>query len=151
MEVWLLPSINAVSRKTAGSLLYPIIVYGCYLMYGNYGEYVFYYIPILILAICDPIAALTGKTWVIGEYTVFGKTKTFLGSGAFLTSAFITSFVLLLAISKAPIFEALILSVLISAITTVAEAFSHGGYDNLTIPGSATLLLLLGKEYFSFF
>ena len=146
-----LPSINAVKRKTVGSLLYPFIVYGCFLIYRHYDEFVFYYIPILILAICDPIAGLSGKTWPIGKYNIFGKTKTLLGSGAFLISSFLTSFILLMSVSKAPLFEALLLSVIISLITTVAEAFSHGGYDNLTIPGTTVLILLAGKEYFTFF
>ncbi|MEN0047927.1 MAG: phosphatidate cytidylyltransferase, partial [Bacteroidota bacterium] len=75
----LLPSINAVDRKTSGSLMYPIIVYGCYLVYSRYDQFMFYYIPILILALCDPIAAFVGMNYPVGKYQTFGKTKTWSG------------------------------------------------------------------------
>lgn len=147
-----LPSINAVDRKTKGSLLYPIVVYGLFLVYDHYDkESVYYYLPILILAICDPIAGLTGKKWPIGEYKLFGKKKTYLGSSAFFISAVITCSLLLILIAEAPPSEALFVSLAIAIITTIAEAFSHGGYDNLSIPGTAMIVLVLSKEYFLLF
>lgn len=151
MQLNFLKSINAVDRKTKGSLLYPIVVYGLFLIYQNYMQSVFYYLPILILAICDPIAGLTGKKWPIGEYHLFGKTKTLLGSSFFFVSALITSLSLLIFVEGTPFIEALFLSIIISSVTTVAEAFSHGGYDNFTIPGTAVLLLVIAKEYYTFF
>ena len=151
MQLNFLKSINAVDRKTKGSLLYPIVVFGLFLIYENYNQAIFYYVPLLILAICDPIAGLTGKKWPVGEYNLFGKTKTFLGSSFFLISALITSLSLLIFVENASFTEALSLSVIIAIVTTVAEAFSHGGYDNFTIPGTAVLLLIIGKEYYTFF
>lgn len=60
----LLRSINAIDRQSIGSLAYPVSVYGCYLTYHLYdNRYVYYYLPILILAICDPIAGLIGRRW----------------------------------------------------------------------------------------
>jgi len=151
MNLNFLKSINAIDRKTKGSLLYPIIVYGLFLIYKNYNQTVFYYVPILILAICDPIAGLTGKRWPFGKYTLFGKTKTFLGSSAFFLSALITGTSLLIFAAGASFADALSLSFIIAFLTTVAEAFSHGGYDNLTIPGVTVSLLIIAKEYYTFF
>ena len=64
----LLPSINAIDRVSVGSLAYPVSVYGCYLVFqAEHQHFGFFYIPILTLAICDPIAALAGKRWPLGE------------------------------------------------------------------------------------
>lgn len=147
----LLPSINAVDRVTRGSLLYPIVVYGCFIAFNHYGQFVFYYIPILILAICDPIAALTGKRWPIGKYTIFGQSKTMLGSSMFFLSAVITCFLLFTLVDNAGASEAILLSFAVAVATTILEAVSHKGYDNLTIPAAAMGTLLLAKMYFSSF
>ncbi len=147
----LLPSINAVDRVTRGSLLYPVVVYGCFLAFNYYGQFVFYYIPILILAICDPVAALMGKRWPISPYKIFGTTKTMMGSTSFFIVAVIASFVLFVGIDEAPIFEAIVLSIGIALVTTIAEAATGKGYDNISIPASAMALLLVAKASFSFF
>ncbi len=62
-----LPSINAIERESVGSLAYPVAVYGCYLAFLQYDcQYLYFYLPILILTFCDPIAALVGRKWPIG-------------------------------------------------------------------------------------
>lgn len=141
-----LPSINAVDRLTRGSLLYPVIVYGCYLAFDHYGEFRFYYLPILVLAICDPLAGLTGTRWPIGVYKSFGMKKSLTGSSAFFVSAFATCFGLMLFFENTSQYEAFVLAVTIAAVTTVAEAVSHRGYDNLTIPASALTALVFLQE-----
>jgi phytol kinase len=151
MALKLLPSINAVDRVTRGSLLYSIVVYCSFLVFLHFDQFVFYYIPILILAICDPIAALTGKRWPIGKYTIFGQTKTMMGSSMFLISAVITSFLLFTYVDQVAVGSAILLSLAVALATTLLEAISHKGYDNLTIPAAAMGVLLLAKTYFSFF
>ena len=151
MKFKLLPSINAVDRKTHGSLLYPVIVYSAFLVQSRYNEYVFYYIPILILAFCDPIAGLTGKKWQYGKYTVFSKSKTIVGSSAFFISASFIVIFCLAFVEKIFWRDIIFLSFGIAFFTTLAEAISHKGYDNLTIPATAMIILLLSKEYFTAF
>ena len=143
-----LPSINAVKRVTRGSLLYPFIVYGCFLVYTEYGHLMLYYIPILILAICDPIAALVGKKWPIGHYTTFGYTKTLSGSLGFLLMAILISLAIMIGIEGVSFKIAIITSVSVGLITVFAEAITHRGYDNLTIPASALLVLIMAGYYF---
>src|SRR5690606_13845847 len=77
----MLKSINAIDRKSVGSLAYPVAVYGCYLAYNYQGQqYIHYYLPIMVLAISDPLAALCGKKWPWGPYRIGGATKTAMGS-----------------------------------------------------------------------
>jgi dolichol kinase len=141
-----LPSINAVERVTRGSILYPIIVYGCYLVFREYDQFMYYYIPILILAICDPIATLIGKKWPKGQYTTFGHTKTLSGSFGFFAIAIAICLVLILGLEEATLKEAIIMAFGVAFLTAIAEALTHKGYDNLTIPTSALLVLILVKE-----
>src|SRR3546814_15775711 len=48
-----------------------------------------YYLPIMVLAISDPLAALSGKKWPWRPYRIAGATKTILGSLVFFMSAFL--------------------------------------------------------------
>lgn len=139
----LLPSINAVERKTRGSILFPIIVYLCFLVQNYLGSLVYFYVPILILAICDPIAALVGKKFQIGKYTIFGHTKTLIGSAGFCVSAFVVSAVGLSCILSISWQEIIIISLTTAFFTTISEAISHKGYDNFTIPVSSLFVLIL--------
>lgn len=143
-----LRSIHGVSRKTSGSILYPIIVYTCYLAFEYFDALVFYYIPILILAISDPIAAFVGKSWPRGKYTVFGMTKTLSGSLGFFLSSLLICSLLLIGVEALALDAALILALSLSIGCTLAEALSHHGYDNLSIPYSALLLLALSHFWF---
>lgn len=144
----LLPSINAVDRVTHGSILYPVIVYGCYLMYDHYDSLVFYFIPILTLAVCDPMAALVGKKFPWKSYHIFGHSKTMSGSLTFFTtSVLITTLVLNLLINEISITNVLLIGIFLAFFTAIIEAISHKGYDNFTIPVVA-LLVLMVCDYF---
>jgi len=145
----LLPSINAVNRKTSGSILYPVIVYCCFLIYQSYDDLTLYYIPILTLALCDPIAAAIGKNMPWKPYSSFGHTKTMSGSLGFLLSALLLSVLLLVFINHLPLSTALIIGGSIALATTLVEAVSHGGFDNLTIPAAAVLVILFFEHYTS--
>lgn len=138
----LLPSINGVKRKTRGSILFPIIVYLCFMVQIHYGSLIFFYIPILILAISDPIAALVGKKYQLGKYTLFGHTKTFIGSAGFFISALIITAIGVSNFLLLSVQEILIISLVNAFTTTILEAISHKGYDNFTIPISSVLVLI---------
>ncbi len=134
----LLPSINAIDRVSVGSLAYPASVYGCYLVFqAEHQHFGFFYIPILTLAICDPIAALAGKRWPLGKYTIGKDTKTLMGSGMFLLSAVAVYAVTVSILNpqtelQSSIFRGLI----VATIACLAEAVSGKGTDNLTIPAA---------------
>lgn len=138
-----LRSIHGVDRKTSGSILYPIIVYACYLSQAHFGLLVFYYLPILILALSDPFAAFVGKSRPYGSYTVFAMSKTLSGSLAFFFSALVLCLGLFMGLENMPGLEAFILGASLALACTLAEAISHKGFDNLTIPATATLVLVV--------
>jgi phytol kinase len=142
LKFGLLPSINAVQRTTRGSILYPFVVYGCFLLFQEKGTLVYYYLPILILAICDPIAALGGRKFNYKRYQLLGQTKTIGGSVSFLLAAFVVSTTYLLFTSELTMSQVVYGSLLIGSLSTIAEAVSFNGYDNLTIPASVVLALL---------
>ncbi len=146
LKLKLLPSINAIDRVSYGSLLFPVAVYFCYLGYFWAGkELIFFYLPILILAICDPLAALVGKRWPRGRYRVGRGRKTLSGSLAFFVASALLSVLLfrILASGEAPFWRSLSLSVLLSVFVTIVEAVSGRGTDNLSIPLAAVLALHL--------
>lgn len=129
-----LKSVNAIERRSVGSIAYPIAVYGCYLAYNYFDhQYAYFYIPILILAICDPVAALAGKRWPIGKYKLGSGNKTLMGSGMFFISAFIVILVLSLMEHNTRI---IMRCIIIALFSTISEAVTGRGYDNITIPVS---------------
>jgi phytol kinase len=137
-----LPSINAIDRKSHGSILYPLAVYSCFLLYQyhNY-DLMFFYAPILVLAISDPLAALFGKRWPKGEFIIRKDTKTIMGCTAFLLSALAVLLGLSYLFNNEVSFITGYELFLVAAGATLVEAVSGKGSDNLTIPLSVVLLL----------
>jgi len=137
-----LKSINAIDRVSHGSILYPVAIYLCYLTYDFYNrDLVYFYLPVLTLAICDPIAALLGKRWPLGKF----RNKTLLGSGAFFISSFILTIFIFYFISD-QVFQlnkVIPLALGIAAFSAATEAFSVKGVDNITIPISVILVMIL--------
>lgn len=146
----LLPSINAVKRKTTGSILYPIIVYGCFLNYTHFDNFALYYIPILTLALCDPVAAYVGQKYPFGAYNTFGQKKTLSGSFGFFVASLILSFTLLIGLEHYSFVHAIVIAAILAVCTTFSEGISHGGYDNFTIPIAATIVLLIAEYYLNY-
>jgi phytol kinase len=140
----LLPSINAIDRDSVGSIAYPIAVYGAYLAYDHYGkQYIHFYLPILILAICDPVAALLGKKWPWKPFTIGSAHKTLCGSLGFLISAIVLCLVFAPSINTGMSFMQIGVRVLlIAALATLAEAVSGKGYDNISVPAIVMITLI---------
>jgi dolichol kinase len=153
LKLNMLKSINAIDRKSYGSILYPVAVYSCYLFYNYHSNkngklpdsYIYFYLPILSLAICDPLAALFGKRFPYGKYKVACGTKTIVGSSAFYLSSVVLSVIMLTFFATHSLSFAFILrtSILIAATACLAEALSGKGTDNLTIPVSVLAALIL--------
>jgi dolichol kinase len=110
----------------------------CFQHFQN--QKIYFYLPILILTICDPIAALVGKKFPFGKYKIGNDYKTLMGSMAFFVSCFVILFVSFYRFDNSKsIVEIIILSLIISITTTFTEALSKNGIDNLTIPFSVLL------------
>lgn len=135
-----LPSIHAVARPTSGGWLYPVAVCGCFVLAQYLSDWRFFYLSILVLALADPVAALVGKRFPWQHYVTFGHRKTLSGSLGFLT---VSGLVVLLT----PVLFALsglggVVVLRVAVLSMLAEAVSHRGTDNLTIPGAVVLGLL---------
>ncbi len=139
-----LPSINAIGRHSYGSLLYPVAVYICFLTYNYFhNNLLFFYLPVLTMAICDPVAALFGERWPFGKFQIKNGTKTITGCAAF----FISSVILTMALSYffstgiSKQINIFFMALLIAAFTTPIEALSTKGIDNITIPLCVVIVL----------
>lgn len=141
----LLKSINAIDRKSVGSITYPVSVYACFLFQIYLDErYIFYYLPLIILAICDPMAALFGKKWSLYSYTILGAKKTLLGSSVFFICAVIVALLTWIWLHNHKLnVQELSTIIIIAFATTLTEACSKDGYDNLTIPFSTIAFLYI--------
>jgi len=139
----LLKSIHAIDRKSVGSLAYPAAVYLCFLAQAMLGKgAIFYYLPLLTLALCDPMAALSGKKWPYGSYRLFGARKTLVGSAVFFICAFITVIVIGHYLHEPSLHLSEITMICtLALVVTIAEACSKDGYDNISIPVSSILSL----------
>ncbi|NJO65767.1 MAG: phosphatidate cytidylyltransferase [Richelia sp. RM2_1_2] len=139
LKFGLLPSINAIPRKSYGTLCYPIIVSLAFIFYyfkktNLTHDHFFFLIPILTMALADPIAALCGRNFPIGKYKVGEGQKTLVGSFSFFTVAWSVTALLLPHPN-------LFFLVLIPLVATLAEACSSKGLDNFTIPIAVMIVL----------
>jgi phytol kinase len=145
-----LRSINAVKRKTAGSILYPVIVIITFLFYRymdikSEQGYLNFYLPILIMALCDPIAAITGTLYKQNNRSHAGKTLA--GTLSFIASAFIVSVVLMIGLTNMSVLSLLAWSAPIALVTGITERITGKGWDNFTIPMAAMAVLYLMNYY----
>lgn len=140
----LLPSINAIERESVGSIAYPISVYACFLAYSYSEQLSYFYLPILTLAFCDPVAALFGKRWPYGEYKIGKGKKTLMGTTLFFISALLLYYVIFFTMVN-DVFSLKILleSIILAVFAAFIEAISGRGYDNLTIPAAVLTCLIL--------
>lgn len=134
--------IHGVDRKTDGSFLYPIAVYGTYVFWHYYPNYIHFYIPILTLAVCDPLAALVGKATRWLPYRIAGNTKSVSGSLAFAAGSVLLSSSILF-INKIEFTDFRMVQMgWIAVSCTMAEALFQRGYDNIAIPAAAILVFV---------
>ena len=94
-----LKSIHDIERKSVGSYLLPFSIYITFLISCLLDNKFLYILPMLILAVCDPMAAILGMSTKKnnGKIKLFGikTTKTVIGSCAFLVTSFIISLIAL--------------------------------------------------------
>mgnify|MGYP000604465814 CR=1 FL=1 len=141
-----LNSIHDVERKSIGSYLLPLSIYVTFLISSLMENKFLYILPMLILAISDPMAAILGiniKNYN-GRIKLFGRkiNKTWLGSGAFLVTSFVVSIIALYFHREVFDLKTFWLAMLMAIVTTLAELLSWRGSDNLSIPLSGILVLL---------
>jgi len=141
-----LGSIHKIDRKSVGSYVLPLAIYLTFLISFLLNNKFFYILPILILAICDPMAGILGMNFKRNnrQIRLLGHTlqKTILGSVAFLFGSFVISVLSLYLYSGIFNLKTFWLALGIGVITTLTEMLCRKGWDNLFIPLTAQMMLV---------
>jgi dolichol kinase len=132
-------SITAIDRKSYGSWLFSVVVMLCFYIQNKTTQTEYYYLPLLVLTICDPMAAIIGNKLNFISLNIFGHLKTIGGSLAF----FVTALLLLSALNHYFYSFNVYAIFLFASVSTIAELLSTRGWDNLTIPTSISFLIYL--------
>jgi phytol kinase len=148
-----LKSINAVKRKTYGSIVYPMVIYVVYMAWYYSGgrqdqivqSYAYFYLPVLIMALCDPLATLVGTTYPFIKFKKLNKSVG--GMLAFWALAFLLSCFILLYSHLFNGKELTWVAIFIATVASITEVYSKKGLDNLFIP-IAVLIAMYVVEYF---
>ncbi|MDX9940714.1 MAG: hypothetical protein RBS53_00690 [Bacteroidales bacterium] len=142
-----LKSIHDIDRKSVGSYMLPVAIYITFLISIKLGNQFLFILPMLILAICDPMAGILGLNFqqYNSHIHISGRKlkKTWLGSGSFFVSSFIISILALYFNRMVFDFKTFWLALGIALVSTLTELFSWRGLDNLLIPLSVLFMLLL--------
>jgi phytol kinase len=134
--------LHEVGRQSLGDVCFPVAVCALYLVAGD--SPVLYAIPILLLGLADPAAALTGARHGLAPYTTVEGTKSREGSVAFAAVAFLCVHVPLLLFTPVGRPESLWIAAIVAALATIVEAVSWQGLDNLFVPlGTYAVLVRL--------
>ncbi len=142
-----LNSIHDIDRKSIGSYLLPVSIYLTFLISDLSDNKFIFILPMLILAISDPMASILGMNIINynGKIRIFGHklSKTYLGSGAFLLSSLVISVIAFYFHFHLFDSKTFWLAILIAVTGTLAELISWRGSDNLSIPLGVMLVLVL--------
>jgi phytol kinase len=142
-----LKSIHDISRKSAGSYLLPVAIYLTFLISLKMGHRFYFILPVLVLAISDPVAGMLGLNMNLFNHKIvlmgYEFQKTTLGSSSFFISSFLISLIALYYHRMVFDPKTFWLALIIAVAGTLVELFSWRGTDNLFIPMSVLLMLVL--------
>jgi len=131
--------LGGVRRVSLGEVYFPIAV--AVLFAISHDEWLFYVVPITILALADAVAALIGLRYGTLQYLTSEGTKSVEGSLAFFFTAFMSVLVPLLVFTEVDRVVTLLLATTIAFLVMMLESVAWQGLDNLFIPlGSYALL-----------
>ena len=136
--------LYSVGRRSYGEVCFPVAV--CALFVGSGGGGIGYVIPLLLLTLADPAAALVGTRLGRMRFASFGGAKSGEGSLAFFLVA-VPCALLPLALVGTPLAAALLTALAIATAATFIEAASGHGLDNLFVPLGGFALLRLSPLY----
>ncbi|WP_372946918.1 diacylglycerol/polyprenol kinase family protein [Mariniphaga sp.] len=142
-----LKSIHDIQRISIGSYLLPVSIYLTFLVSHKLDNKFLFILPILVLAICDPVAGILGIN--LQQYNhkikLFGHElqKTWLGSLSFFVSCFIISLIALYFNQEQINLQVFLIAFTVAFVSTIAEMLSWKGSDNMFIPMSVLLVLVI--------
>ena len=142
-----IPSHHQPVGRSLGSFLFFISLYLCYFASDQLHKPHFFVFPILVLSIGDVAASIAGRYYGKSPEGFlkhfFAKGKTLAGSMAFFFSAFGVVIVAYYSYMQTGIGYALVMALLISLASAMAEALSSNGYDNFFVPSIILFIMYL--------
>ncbi|MEM1116274.1 MAG: hypothetical protein AAF845_18150 [Bacteroidota bacterium] len=132
--------LHAVGRQSLGDVCFPLAVLVLYVLTAD--SPVLYAIPLLLLGLADPVAALVGARHGLAPYETVDGTKSREGSVAFAFVAFLCVHVPLLLFTEIGEAESLWVAAIVAVLATIVEAVSWQGLDNLFVPLGAYVVLI---------
>ena len=136
-RVGLFPIVHGAERHTYGEIYFPLGVLLVAALVPHPVEYAF---GVLVLAIADAVASLTGERFGQRTYRLVAAQKTYVGSAAFLATTIGLGAVAMQAKGELSIGAGLVLLGVATALT-FEEALVGGGADNVVLPVSAAAML----------
>lgn len=137
-----LEGIHGTERKSVGSVIFPIPVYICFFFAEKWSNSLLFYLPILLLALADPMAEWGGKKWGHLGRSFFNHQKTLAGTLCFAFTAVVINIGICIAYNKTAT-QIIAICVAVTFISSVAELVTLKGWDNLSIPLTSLITLLL--------
>lgn len=131
--------IHSVERRSYGEVYFPVAVLVLYLLTAD--TPVLYVIPLLLLGLADPAAALIGLRHGFASYATVDGRKSREGSVAFFAVAFLCVHVPLLLFTETGRGESLLVACIVGVLAMMLEAVSWRGLDNLFVPLGTYVLL----------
>lgn len=135
----LLGSIHDVPRETVGAAMYPLGIATAYVL--TEGQLPAYPIAILALGLGDPAAALAGRRWAHRHVAIWGTRRSIEGSVAGCLVSGAAAVVVLQLVGGLDLPSLLALAAAVGVVVALAEATSPLGFDNVTIPALAALVV----------
>ena len=133
--------LQGAGRLSWGEVWFAVSI--ALLLLASTGHPLLYVVPLLLLTLSDALAAIVGRAWPLGRLPGPLAGKTLSGSLAFLSSAFLVTATPRLAGSGIEPAAIVRIAFAVAILTTLAEALSGRGFDNLTVPATAWLTLFL--------
>lgn len=131
-------ALHDIGRRSYGEFYFGVAVLALFLFAPHGG--IRYEIPVLILTLADPMAALVGMAYGRHHLGGWSGSKTVEGSLACMTIAWVVTALGLAAGGHGP-FPTLVIATVVAAAGTAAEALGSAGSDNLLIPLATYLVL----------
>ena len=128
-----------VRRQSCGDILFVLSICMVFTLSG--GDFILYLIPILILSVADSAAAVVGIYFGRHAYTISRSTKTLEGSTVYFLVAFSCGLLFFWGPGELDRLSILTASFFLAWVTTLLEAVSGRGWDNLFPPLAAVLML----------
>ena len=134
-------ALYGVNRASYGELCFPIAIGLLFVL--SEGDPFFFCVPILLLGLADPAAALIGLRHGQVLYVTDDGIKSGEGSAGFFLVAFFCVHIPLLLGTDTGRLETLLIATIVGLLVTSLEAISWRGLDNLFVPLGGYALLTL--------